>query len=226
MSNVGSPGGAGWDDQVLRDLLTVERLGSYLQASGKNLAGALRLYEWNMTASAVVLSTTGMVEIVVRNALDRQLIDWAVARGHPSWLDAARLDKRGLDDIAKARARATNHGRIPERHGKVVAELSFGFWRYLASQRYHASLWVPALNRAFPHGPADLRERRRNVEGHLQRLMLVRNRAAHHEPIHRRDLLADLRSAVQLTAWVHPQAGAWVSAQSTLDREVDKRAAL
>jgi hypothetical protein len=39
------------------------------------------------------------------------------------------VDAKGLSDIAQARERATRHGRDPQAHGKVIAELSFGFWR-------------------------------------------------------------------------------------------------
>lgn len=225
MSSGGSIGAgvAGDTDEVLCGLLTTERLSSYLRSTNRDLAQAMRLYEWNIAASTAVLATTGMVEILVRNALDAQLVAWAQARGEQSWLDTAPLDQRGVDDVAKARDRATNRGRDPELHGKVIAELSFGFWRYLVSQRYHASLWVPVLHRAFPSGGSDIRKRRREVEPRLVRLTLVRNRAAHHEPIHRRDLLADLRTALEVVDWVHPVAGAWVAAQSTLEQVVASR---
>ncbi len=56
--------------------------------------------------------------------------------------------------------RAGGTRRVRDRHDRLVAELSFGFWRYLLSSRYHASLWVPDLHRAFPRGPAELRSRR------------------------------------------------------------------
>jgi hypothetical protein len=36
-------------------------------------------------------------------------------------------------------------------HGKVVAELTFGFWRYILAGTYQATLWSPALRHAFPH---------------------------------------------------------------------------
>lgn len=205
-----------WDYTKLRDLLTAERLGSYFEEAHGDLEGAFSLYEWNMAASAEVTKTTGMVEVVVRNAIDGQLRLWDAARGHASWLDAAPLDFRGRSDVAKARERATRFGRVPEVHGKVVAELSLGFWRYLVASRYLTSLWVPALHRAFPHGPADLGARRRSVENHLKDLMLVRNRAAHHEPIHRRNLLADLAASVEVAGWVSADAGAWVIARSSL----------
>jgi hypothetical protein len=104
-----------------------------------------------------------------------------------------------------------------------VAELSLGFWRYLLSTHYLTSLWVPALHAAFPGGPADLRVRRRHVERHLDRLHFLRNRVAHHEPVHRRDLLADHRAAVELVGWVCPDSSAWLAARSTVEEAVGSR---
>lgn len=205
-----------WQPDTIRDLLTADRLRSYLESCDQQLERALRLYEWNLTASGAVMQTTAMVEVVVRNALDRQLVAWAHARGQASWLGTVPLDRQGGADIVKARKRATKNGKRPETHGKVVAELSFGFWRYLTARRYYTSLWVPALHGAFPHGDADLRRRQQHVENHLAALMHVRNRAAHHEPIHRRDLLRDLEHAVRIMAWVHPHAGLWLAEKSTI----------
>lgn len=216
MSNDAAHLSRSWNPEVIRDLLTTDRLRSYLASCNQDLDRALQLYEWKLAASAAIMQTAAMLEVVVRNALDSQLVAWAAGRGAASWLDVAPLDRRGLDDIDKACERATNYGRVPSTHGKVIAELSFGFWRYLTAQRYHASLWVPALHHAFPDGDPDLRMRRRRVERHLADLMLVRNRAAHHEPVHRRNLMDDLSAAVELLTWVHPDAGAWIAAKSTI----------
>lgn len=216
MSNNAADDDRAWHPETIRELLTTDRLRSYLASCDQDLAAALELYEWNLTASAAIMQTAAMVEVVVRNALDAQLVAWASGRGRGSWLDAIPLDARGRADVDKARERASNYGRVALMHGKVVAELSFGFWRYLTAQRYHASLWVPALHAAFPGGDDDLRTRRRQVERHLADLMLVRNRAAHHEPIHRRNLARDLDVAVEITSWVHPEAGAWVAEKSAI----------
>jgi hypothetical protein len=126
-----------WDYRVIRDRVTPERLGSYVAASGGDLDGAFALYEWNMRASAAMLMTIGMVEVVVRNALDEQLQTWAAAR-YPtrSWFDTAPLDVKGRQDVAKARTRATRTVSQPAVHGKVIAELSIGFWRYFVASRY------------------------------------------------------------------------------------------
>jgi hypothetical protein len=205
---------------MVRDRLSAERLGPYLVATDQDLAAAFALYEWNITAAASVLSTVAMAEVVVRNAMDTQLRGWATARrGGTSWLDAAPLDAQGRVDVSKARgyAQRTHRGGGPLPHGKVVAELNLGFWRYLAASRYFTGLWTPALHRAFPAGPGKPQNRRSAVEDRLQRLLTVRNRAAHHEPIFRRNLHRDLESAVELVGWVCADSAAWIVARSTLD---------
>lgn len=197
-------------------LLTAQRLRSYRQCT-KTLSSAVELYEWNLRAAASVLVLTGLVEVVTRNALDRELSAWASRRGRSrDWFDLVALDRQGTADLDKARSRATRNGRRAEVHGRVIAELTFGFWRYLVESRYHTALWVPGLHRAFPHGPRDLRVRRAEVARRLQQLHFVRNRAAHHEPIHARDLSRDHELAIELLRWVSPEAGTWALRVSDL----------
>ena len=84
--------------------------------------------------------------------------------------------------IASARINASRDGRV-EVHGKVVAELSFGFWWSLLGHEYNRRLWQPCLRSAF-----DGSVRRAQLHSELNELRLLRNRIAHHEPIHGRDL--------------------------------------
>ena len=211
------------DPAVLSRLLTTVRLRSYLEATGGDLPAALRLYDWNTLVSAAAMATVAMVEVVVRNAMDAQLTMWAGRRGEESWTEIIPLESRGLADLERAERAAESRGTSARFHDHVVAELGFGFWRYLTAQRYLTSLWVPALGKAFPHGYRDLRERRRGVERRLTALTIVRNRAAHHEPIHRRDLRSDLRAAVEVATWVHPDAGEWVARRSPLESVIARR---
>lgn len=206
----------------LRELVTAERLGSYLRASGNDLSRAFGLYEWNIEASGASVSLAAMVEVVVRNALDREMTAWATARGISDWLDAAPLDWRGHGDIAKARQRAGRGGRTV-RHGHVVAELNLGFWRYLMSKRYLTSLWIPNLGNAFPHSAGDQRAKRQQLEGDVKQVLFLRNRAAHHEPIHRRDLSADLNRALRLVGAVDPVAERWLRDRELLSTIIAKR---
>lgn len=211
------------DRARLIPLLTAERLGSYLAVAG-NVDDAIKLYEWNMAASASVMELTGVVEVVLRNALDRELQRW-VATKHPgdSWFDRAPLDAQGHADLEKARSRATRKGKRPELHGRVVAELTLGFWRYLIESRYLTSIWMPATHKAFPNGPHDPRQRQREVRQRLQQLHFVRNRAAHHEPIHARNLMKDFDMALELLDWVTPNAASWASEISSLPEVISRR---
>ncbi|MCS6568206.1 hypothetical protein NYQ35_05260 [Curtobacterium flaccumfaciens pv. flaccumfaciens] len=203
-------------EDELERLITADRLRSYAGRTGSSTE-ALRLYEWNMRAAAAVMELTGVVEVFARNALDRELCAWASSRTGPPWFDIAPLDSRGRADLAKARARAGREGRRPEVHGRVIAELSFGFWRYLVESRYHTSLWVPGLHRAFPHGPDNLRIRRSEVARRLQQLHFVRNRAAHHEPIHARNLQRDHDFALELLGWISPDAASWAEGTTSIE---------
>ncbi|GAA2893141.1 hypothetical protein GCM10010472_59700 [Pseudonocardia halophobica] len=79
--------------------------------------------------------------------------------------------------------RSTRAHDVPP--GKVIAELGFGFWRYLSSRRHHDDLWVPRLHTAFRPGTD-----RRAVDEPVRRLHELRNRVAHHEPLLGHDLAA------------------------------------
>lgn len=210
------------DYDRLRDLLSAERLGSYLKAANGDLEDAFALYEWNIEAAASALSMAAMVEVVVRNALDRRMADWALSRGKGDWLFQAPLDARAKADVHKAKDRAARGGRQVT-HGHVVAELNLGFWRYLVSRRYYTALWVPSLRHAFPRTAAPAAEHRRRVESDLEQLLYLRNRAAHHEPIHRRDLKADLERAIGLLSCIDPEAARWCRQRESLSAVVARR---
>ena len=62
--------------------------------------------------------------------------------------------------------------------GKVVAELTFGFWTYLISDRLEKQVWVPYLHGAYPAGT-----NRHDIRDALEELRSFRNRVAHHENI-------------------------------------------
>jgi hypothetical protein len=167
----------------------------------------------------------GRLEVVFRNAIDEALVAYGAAQGWSTrWYQRRQLfpgkhGARALDDVKKARGRATRRG-VAEVHGKVIAELSFGFWRFLCTKPYLTSLWVPALVDAFPNHPdhGDPRGVRHAVDDRIQRVHFLRNRVAHHEPVHHRNLGRDLDSIVQLASWVSADTRDWiVGASRTAD---------
>ena len=214
------------DKDALVPLVTHERLNSYLMDMGGDLDAAFALYEWNVHVGGAVSETTALVEVLLRNALDGCLVEWARAdRRGRDWLEIAPLDSHGRADVSQAvrRVIARKSPGHEDLHGSFVAELSFGFWRYLLSSRYLTSLWVTALHRAFPYGPGDIRLRRKRVEQLVSQLVFVRNRAVHLEPLHRRSVLKDLRAAIDVAQWIAPAAGTWISDVSRLRQVIETR---
>ena len=146
--------------QVVANRLTRNRLASYLHATGYSLGSAIDLYDWNTLAGGALREDLGRLEVLFRNAIDDALVRYGRAQGwQASWYRRTQLFPgkpayRSRADVAEARRRATRGGRHPELHGKVIAELGFGFWRYLCEPPYHTSLWVPALTSAVAQHPS------------------------------------------------------------------------
>ena len=212
--------------------VTQARLGPYLAETGKDYALAEELYVWNLRVSGAFHEVLGVFEVALRNALCEQLrhrhgkrtgtwLDSGEARDHfresrhrhgkrtGTWLDdpTSTFDARRIEQIKAARRALSQKGK-PLTEGRIVAELSFGFWRFLLSKRYQNTLWAPHLRKAFP----GMRPQRREmVYKHVEALLTLRNRIAHHEPIHRFPL-ADLHAAMLLvTSWIDPGMSNWLA---------------
>lgn len=186
--------------------VTQARLGPYLAEVGGDYVRAEELYVWNLRVSGAFHEVLGVFEVVLRNALCEELRRWHGKRPG-TWLDDPMtvFDDRRIAQIDEARGILTRANK-PVTEGRVVAELSLGFWRFLLSKRYQNSLWTPHLRKAFP----GMRPQRRDVVyGHVEALVKLRNRIAHHEPIHRL-ALSDLHGQMLLlVSWIDPAMAQW-----------------
>ncbi len=195
---------------LIRARVSEPRFSRYLEDCEGDDVAALRLYEWNIAIGGAFHETLGQLEVVVRNGLDAQLRRWhrKALNGNGRWFDdhAVPLQDESRRQIRQAIRHATRAGGPPT-HGKVVAELTFGFWRFLLDAYHQPTLWAPALRHAFPH----LRPRiRQNVYDPMSRLNNLRNRIAHHEPLYRHDLEARLHDVLTVAGFVCPTVAAWI----------------
>ena len=216
----------GWID----DWLTAGRLSTYLRASGGSRRAALELYEWNSTAATALHQDLCHLEIGLRNSYDRALRahwpgpgDWTDdpnvtfpplmrTRGKKAQRRQVDINQQNRNILAKARKDA---GGPAAPAGKVVAELSFGFWRYLTSAGHESTLWVPILHNAFPAGT----DRARDVDKPMTELHGLRNRIAHHEPLLNTDLLARVGDLIQLATMLNADLGKYID-NTTQARQV------
>jgi len=202
------------DASLIVAALSPERIAPYLRTTGGgNLDAAVRLYERNLAISGALYEALRILEVVLCNGLSTQL---AVHHGTLAgkWYDdpLGVLSTLAQDDIVVARHRVRKLRR-PETAGRVVAELNFGFWKFLLAKRYEATLWTGYLRRAFPN----LQPQKRAVAYRaLDELHTLRNRIAHHEPIHSRDLAADTLTIYRLLDWIDADVRAWAVSLSRL----------
>ncbi|MFC7794137.1 Abi family protein [Streptomyces cinereoruber] len=208
-------------DKVITELISPERLAPYRTACAGDPEAALALYCWNSELAAAFFQQIGHLEIILRNALDARLVLRQQRRGRAvEWYDdrSIRLGDRSRADIDKAYRRAQRGDDVPPR-GKIIAELSFGFWRFLLARQHKGTLW-PDLARAFPYAPD---EGRVAVENPVKRLHALRNRIAHHEGIWHLSL-ADYRDNIQtVLGFIDPAVASWVAGTSRIDETLTRR---
>jgi hypothetical protein len=192
---------------TLEQRLSTERLGPYRVACNDDLTAAVALYRWNAEVSAALGTTLGHLEVLLRNAMHRELTEWSTRQNSEArwYLDPGQVfTPEARRDIAKARERVTRNGR-EETPGRVVAELPFGFWRFLLATRYDGTLWRWCLHRPFG------RRSRREIYGAVQELHGARNRMAHHEPMFNRRLEELRATVVQVAEWICPVTATWIA---------------
>ena len=196
----------------------------YLEDCDNDLHRALDFYAWNAQIAAAFLEDLGRLEVVLRNQFDEALTAFVSQHGLPQpWYDYRSLfpgsgSKHVHRAIARAKRQAAKHRHLHAHQGSVIAELGFGFWRFLCTERYLTSLWGPALASRFQHHPApnNAVQIRADVETRMDRLHFLRNRVAHHEPIHRRELANDAAMILELALWMCPDTHIWMAGLSRI----------
>lgn len=204
---------SGFTRAQFADAIGQDRWARYLAATGGDPRVAFALYAWNPRVAGALLETLGHVEVILRNAMHRELDRAHRSAGHGGeWYERQDwLAPRSLADLARARDRLRTDGK-PETPGRIVAAMDFGFWMFLLARRHHDRLWIPALHRSFPASGGD----REVVHRRVNALVRLRNRVAHHQELFDRDLKLDETHCVELVRWIDPAMERWVRSRSRI----------
>jgi hypothetical protein len=204
--------------------LSSERFATYLRMAGHDKSRALALYEWSTSLNAALLHDFAHLEVGLRNMYDAALVG-AVVTGDDHWFDSTSADQlfprsvagnaRTHRDIATARDNAGGTGAPT---GKVIAELTFGFWVFLTARRHEPLIWLPHLAHAYPRGT-----RRAHLHNGLSELLTARNRVAHHEPATARSGREIIRRIRSHARYVSPELARHIDATSTVERIIRGR---
>ena len=166
-------------------IMTPARMNRYLIACEGNSRKAMTLYRKNLQLTQELFTVISCFEIALRNAIDKKCTtvfgnDWlknGSSTGGIFDTSRCRLTKQNINEaIGKLHV----YG-----HNKLVAELGFGFWRFMFAQnQYNATNRI--LLQIFPLKPrstATLQYNNTYIFNQLAKLNEIRNRMAHHEPI-------------------------------------------
>ncbi len=191
-----------YDGETIRALSTAiskERFATYLGIAKGDRRRALQLYAHNAALGSAFHGPLQALEITLRNAVHDVMTSTSGMR----WFDSSQLDQPQQDAVTKAKGKLGS-GIGPHDPGRIVAELSFGFWVALFAKRYEI-LWRTALYSRFNPAP-----QRRQLHRELNRLLMLRNRIAHHEPILRRNLQSQHDAILWVLGMLSPKVADWV----------------
>ena len=194
---------------VLEKALSPERFGGYVRRCGGDRELAVLQYERNTCLSEALYGVLQGLEVALRNSIH----DSVATSASPNWYKTLRLYAEQRDMITAAEAKILKRGKLLTA-GRVVAELSFGFWTSLVAPRYEKTFWVPHLHKCFPNALATrtdsngqqkvVKINRQPIFERLDGIRKLRNRIAHHEPIIGLDLPTEYAKIIETVSWMCP----------------------
>lgn len=185
---------------LLRSAISSERLDAYRRSHNDTDVDVIARYLWNTALSEALYPAIQGLEVALRNGIHNVATD---AYATAFWFDLTIIHQREADKVADAKTALRNQGK-PLEAGRIVAELNFGFWTSLFDSRYEQILWPRLLKSAFPAMPRRIRTRRA-LSSRLNRLLKLRNRIFHHEPIwYWSDLKQQHADTLETIGWISP----------------------
>ena len=167
-------------------IMSIPRMNRYRQACGGNTRKAMTLYRLNFKLSQELFTIISCFEVALRNKINSHLS--TILGTH--WLRIG-ASTGGFFDNRYCHLTATNINNLISNLGprytahKIVAELGFGFWRYMfAANQFRAT--GRTLLQILPNKPRSTRHIQYNnifIFNELAAINTIRNRIAHHEPI-------------------------------------------
>ncbi len=186
-----------------------DRISKYHQP-GDTAKDVLARYTWNIMLCEALYPALQNLEVAMRNSM-HAAISGPSGYNRLDWYDHPGLLLPNENKaVTKAKNILVNKGRnlTP---GRIIAELSFGFWTTLFDRPYETKpgdprLWPRLLIEVLPNMPSSDRTRA-NALSRFNSIRELRNRVSHHEPIHHLpDLDARHQQILDAISWISTDA--------------------
>jgi hypothetical protein len=170
------------EKSVLIDrIISKERIEPYLIHHQADLEKAMLHYKGNILISESFYPLLAVLEIGLRNSIDYQLTKRFNDRHWYENMEFIRIATRfQINKISDAKSNILSEKKeiTP---GRIISELSFGFWTSLFDVRFEMTLWK-SLRLTFPNCPKQIRQRK-TMSSKFNSIRKLRNRIFHHEAI-------------------------------------------
>lgn len=188
-------------------MLSHPRFKRYMDATQNDIEQAFKLYRKNQIISESLYVPLQNLEVSLRNAIHHTLmVHWGT-----DWYDQPinPLLKWQINKVAKAKWDISRRGQRLD-PGRVIAELTFGFWAGMFDGYFEHRLWHRGLLEfVFPHAPRSFLSASR-LRPKLESIRELRNRIFHHEPVfrvwHARQVHLEMNL---LLNWINPAFHEW-----------------
>ena len=169
-------------------IFSADRTHRYLQATSNDKRKAMTLYRWNLHLAQEMFAVINCFEVALRNAIDRHMIQ----NYGNDWLRDAILPGGLFDDprmretqriVQKVYNKLLSEGNYT--HSQLLSNMEFGIWKYMFSAPQFRATGRTLLS-IFPNKPRSTPAMQYNntfVFNELDKINMLRNRIAHHEPI-------------------------------------------
>lgn len=167
--------------ESIENIISSERLNPYLKKHDSNFDNAIEHYKANIRISEAFYPLMSIIEIGLRNNVNEQLTRRFKTE---KWYENAEFIKvvssYQIGRIEDAR-KSILISKKEITSGRIISELTFGFWTSLFDSKYDKTLWKN-LRFSFPNCPKDIRQRK-TISGKFNGIRKFRNRLFHHEAI-------------------------------------------
>ena len=169
------------DRKAIERIISIERLEPYLKHHLNDFDKAVEHYKANIEISEAFYPLLSILEIGLRNNFDYQL---KRRFDDDNWFENSEfvkiVSRFQIDRVSEARNSILREKKEITT-GKIISELSFGFWTSLLDSKFEKTLWKN-LRLAFPNCPKNIRQRK-TMSSKLNGVRRLRNRVFHHESI-------------------------------------------
>jgi len=198
------------------------RIARYLNDSNGTNEGAMQLYHWNSLTSQALYFPLQVWEVCLRNRINKFLIKKYNAKwpyDQRALRNLKKEDFRRLRQVKARQERERNAHQAPT--DSIVADLSAGFWVSQLSKAYEVPYtWHYNLQRVFPYEQKMGRQEAHDI---CDKLLILRNRVAHHEPIYSLDLKTRRQELERMIKAMCPGSQAYLHWGCTFETVLQQR---